>query len=199
MDRIIGVETEFGTAVWNKNKKEFDKDSMSMQFLVSSLGSANQFLENGARVYLDAGDHIETATPECLSPREAALYDKALEQKIAGIASGFNAGFMSKKKDCKFILFKNNADFSGHSHGCHENYLVPNYLWEAIAMHSTHPVSRFFSAFFSGSPNFVRQRIYFARHAISFFPENRFYSGDYQSVQHRYARDYPSKKRIADA
>ena len=147
MDRIIGAETEFGTAVWNKNKKEFDKDSMSMQFLVSSLGSANQFLENGARVYLDAGDHIETATPECLSAREAALYDKALEQKIAGIINGFNAGFMSKKKDCKFILFKNNADFSGHSHGCHENYLVPNYLWEAIAIYPTHPVSRFFQLF----------------------------------------------------
>ena len=147
MDRIIGVETEFGPAVWDKNKKEFDKESASIQFLVSSLGSANQFLENGARVYLDAGDHIETATPECLSAREAALYDKALEQKIAGLAFCFNAGFMYKKKDCKFILFKNNADFSGHSHGCHENYLVPNYLWEALAMHSTYPVSRFFQLF----------------------------------------------------
>jgi hypothetical protein len=48
--------------------------------VVSWGRSSNVFLENGARLYLDVGSHPEYATPECDSPYEVVVHDKAGER-----------------------------------------------------------------------------------------------------------------------
>ncbi len=40
------------------------------------------YLENGARFYLDYGDHPEYATPECMTPVQVTAHDKASEQLL---------------------------------------------------------------------------------------------------------------------
>ena len=41
---------------------------------------------NGGRLYMDCG-HIEIDTPECLTPREVALYDKSNERTAAALST----------------------------------------------------------------------------------------------------------------
>jgi proteasome accessory factor PafA2 len=84
------------------------------------LGLANVILPNGARYYVDHA-HPEYSTPECLSPRELVVHDKAgeriLERSLEVVSQELpNAPVLS--------LYKNNSDGKGNSYGTHENYLV---------------------------------------------------------------------------
>lgn len=81
---------------------------------------ANAILTNGARYYVDHA-HPEVSTPECATPSEVVLYDRAaefiiqrsMERAAARLAPG-----------TELIAYKNNSDGKGNSYGCHENYLV---------------------------------------------------------------------------
>lgn len=94
-------------------------DADPSQLTDEDLGTANVILTNGARLYVDHA-HPEYSAPECLTPREAALHDRAgmmimaeaaeLASRIPGIAP--------------IHLYKNNTDNKGASYGCHENYLM---------------------------------------------------------------------------
>lgn len=81
---------------------------------------ANAVLTNGARYYVDHA-HPEVSTPECLTPSEAVLYDRAgeliIEESMRRAASRLPAG-------TELVAYKNNSDGKGNSYGCHENYLV---------------------------------------------------------------------------
>jgi proteasome accessory factor A len=81
---------------------------------------ANAVLTNGARYYVDHA-HPEVSTPECLSPSEAVLYDRAgeliIEESMRRAATRLPAG-------TELVAYKNNSDGKGNSYGCHENYLV---------------------------------------------------------------------------
>ena len=148
--RIFGVETEFASLMWDNEKKRFLSDDYASRFIDFAVGGHNQYLENGARVYLDVGSHIESATPECDSPIQAALYDKALEKIISFRVKEFNDRILDASRagsSKKFILLKNNADFDGHSYGCHENYLIPSDLWCELALRSGGALSRAFQLF----------------------------------------------------
>jgi len=114
-----------------------------------AVGGQNQYLPNGARVYLDAGSHVETATPECVSARQVVVYEKALEKMIAAKAAEFNNHLPGK---AKIILFKNNADFKGNGYGCHENYLVPLSLWSELAIASCGYLPSIFQLFLAIRP-----------------------------------------------
>src|ERR1700742_561023 len=46
----------------------------------------NNFWHNGGKLYFDVG-HVEWATPECRSVREAIVYDKAGERLLSSVAS----------------------------------------------------------------------------------------------------------------
>lgn len=148
-NRIFGIETEFAPSMWDEKEKRFSGDDSAMRFINFAVGGQDRYLENGARVYLDIGSHIEAATPECDSPLQAALYDKALEKRIASQVKEFNNrifdSFRAGLK--KFILLKNNADFNGHSYGCHENYLISSDLWCELALRSHDFLSRAFQLF----------------------------------------------------
>lgn len=80
----------------------------------------NSVLTNGARFYVDHS-HPEYSGPECLDPKQAALYDKAGELIMA------RAGREVQKKlppNQQIRLYKNNSDGKSSSYGAHENYLL---------------------------------------------------------------------------
>jgi proteasome accessory factor A len=89
------------------------------QLTDEDLGLANVILTNGARLYVDHA-HPEYSTPECTSPRDIVLWDKAGEQvmldaaRLAGTIPG----------TAPILLYKNNTDNKGASYGAHENYLM---------------------------------------------------------------------------
>ncbi|CAN5160927.1 depupylase/deamidase Dop [soil metagenome] len=88
------------------------------------LGLANVILTNGARYYVDHA-HPEYSTPECATPRELVVHDKAgeriLERSLASVADLLPPGE-------RLSIYKNNTDGKGNSYGCHENYLVARSL-----------------------------------------------------------------------
>ena len=84
------------------------------------LGLANVILPNGARYYVDHA-HPEYSTPECITPRELVVHDKAgervLERSLHEVAG-------SMPSAPQLSIYKNNSDGKGNSYGTHENYLV---------------------------------------------------------------------------
>jgi Pup amidohydrolase len=91
----------------------------SAQLTDEDLGLANVILTNGARLYVDHA-HPEYSAPECTSPRDAVLWDKAGERVMAEAAA--RAGSMPGGPAIQ--LYKHNTDNKGASYGCHENYLM---------------------------------------------------------------------------
>lgn len=83
------------------------------------------FLENGARFYLDTGDHPEYATPECRSAIDILTYDKAGERIVEELNVLTENRLRSEGNPCDIYLCKNNIDIRGNTYGCHENYLMP--------------------------------------------------------------------------
>src|SRR6476661_2726269 len=84
------------------------------------LGLANVILPNGARYYVDHA-HPEYSTPECLTPRDLVIHDKAgeriLERSLDVLAADM-------PQTPALSIYKNNSDGKGNSYGTHENYLV---------------------------------------------------------------------------
>jgi proteasome accessory factor A len=84
------------------------------------LGLANVILPNGARYYVDHA-HPEYSTPECASPRDLVIWDKAgeriLEESLRQVQEYMPPG-------SRLAIYKNNTDGKGNSYGTHENYLV---------------------------------------------------------------------------
>lgn len=80
----------------------------------------NVVLTNGARYYVDHA-HPEYSSPECATPLEATLYDKAGERIVA---DSVEAAQRSVAAGQRVILYKNNSDGKGNSYGTHENYLL---------------------------------------------------------------------------
>jgi proteasome accessory factor A len=127
---VMGSETEYGLA-GRKDGQGMDPDevydllSTALQrqraCVPDEADYSGLFLEHGGRIYLDYGSHPEHATPECLTPRQVACYDKAGEHLLALAARGAEA-------DCPGLrvrLVKNNLDplFPDQvSYGSHESY-----------------------------------------------------------------------------
>ena len=86
-------------------------------------------LSNGARFYNDHA-HPEYSTPECTTLRQIVAQDKAGERILAECARRRNQKLPS---GYEVRLYKNNTDFSGHSYGCHDNYLMSREIaWDQI-------------------------------------------------------------------
>jgi Pup amidohydrolase len=84
------------------------------------LGLANVVLPNGARYYVDHA-HPEYSTPECITPRELVIHDKAGERILERSLDEVLAVMPSAPP---LSIYKNNSDGKGNSYGTHENYLV---------------------------------------------------------------------------
>jgi proteasome accessory factor A len=134
MDRIVGIETEYGCLVsgeapsagaeaWPARVKNFLFREAAAGVLDLHYRDYEEppgnggFLRNGGRLYLDMG-HIEYASPECLSLRDIVTYDIAgddlLQTSLAALGGSEQVSFI-----------KNNVDHhTGATFGCHENYLM---------------------------------------------------------------------------
>lgn len=75
-------------------------------------------LSNGARLYVDRA-HPEYSSPECISPRQAVLYDRAGEQIMRRAVDT-----LVKETGSGPAVYKNNVDGKGAAYGCHESYLT---------------------------------------------------------------------------
>ena len=125
--RIYGIETEYGIIFTPEGRKTLPVEK-AIRFLFEKLITTehflNVFLENGARFYQDTGCHPEYATPECSSPRQVAMYDRAGERILEDLQNYAEEKIREERIPGKLSIFKNNTDFVGNSYGCHENYLV---------------------------------------------------------------------------
>jgi len=84
------------------------------------LGLANVILPNGARYYVDHA-HPEYSTPECATPRELVIHDKAGERIMERSLQEYERAMPDGRR---LSVYKNNSDGKGNSYGTHENYLV---------------------------------------------------------------------------
>ena len=109
-----------------------------------SLSSA-QYLGNGARLYLDSGDHPEYATPECRTPQELVASDLAGTHYLGEVVERAEAALSAHfEVPVELSLIRHNSSPNGFSWGTHENYLVPSQCsWFDLAFGlATHLASR---------------------------------------------------------
>ncbi|MCB0912220.1 MAG: proteasome accessory factor PafA2 family protein [Propionibacteriaceae bacterium] len=146
MDRVLGVETEYGLSARSDGRRLSAPEAAELLFrpVVAEYRSANAFLANGGRFYLDVGAHPEYATPECRTARDLLVAERAGDELVAGLAQRASALAAETGTGVSFRLFKNNTDSFGNSYGCHENYLVGRDLdlEAAVALLTTFLVTR---------------------------------------------------------
>src|ERR1700722_10912975 len=134
MDRIVGIETEYGclmsseelrcnAEVWPAKVKNylFNKaraGTIDLHYRDYEEPPGNGgFLLNGGRLYLDMG-HIEYASPECLHLHDIVTYDVAGDELLRSALAALEA-------NGRVSFIKNNVDHhTGATFGCHENYLM---------------------------------------------------------------------------
>src|ERR671935_2937203 len=119
MDRIVGVETEYGcllseqephgnSELWPAKVKNYlfrkaDAGTIDLHYRDYEEPPGNGgFLLNGGRLYLDMG-HIEYASPECLHLRDLVTYDLAgdelLQSSLVALGAAGGGSLLKKKKD----------------------------------------------------------------------------------------------------
>ncbi len=95
----------------------------------------NAVLTNGARYYVDHA-HPEISTPECLTARDALVFDRAAEEIVR---ASMEAARSMLPDGAEILCHKNNSDGKGNSYGCHENYLVAREVPFARIVHQITP------------------------------------------------------------
>jgi proteasome accessory factor A len=134
MDRIVGVETEYGCLMSSEelrcNSEIWPAKVKSYLFQKARVGTIDLhyrdyeeppgnggFLLNGGRLYLDMG-HIEYASPECLNLHDLVTYELAGDELLRSSLAALDAAD-------RVSFIKNNVDHhTGATFGCHENYLM---------------------------------------------------------------------------
>jgi len=134
MDRIVGLETEYGCLL-SAGDTQGTSDAWPVKvknylFRKAQVGTIDLhyrdyeeppgnggFLLNGGRLYLDMG-HIEYASPECLHLHDIVTYDLAGDELL-------QAALVELGASDRVSFIKNNVDHhTGATFGCHENYLM---------------------------------------------------------------------------
>jgi proteasome accessory factor A len=134
MNRVVGIETEYGCLISSDNVRG-NGDAWPTRirdciFDELRLGAIDRhyrdyeeppgnggFLLNGGRLYIDMG-HLEYSSPECRTLQDVVAYDFAgdeiLRQAISRLEARDHVSFL-----------RNNIDHcTGATFGCHENYLM---------------------------------------------------------------------------
>ncbi len=134
MNRIVGLETEYGCLVADE-RSPGGPDAWPVRvknhaFRKASAGAIDLhyrdyeeppgnggFLLNGGRLYLDMG-HLEYSSPECLTVEDLVAYDLAGDTLVQSALDELGISD-------RVSLIKNNVDHhTGATFGCHENYLM---------------------------------------------------------------------------
>ena len=130
MNRVVGIETEYGCLVSGEPSDAWPARVKNHAFKKSRAGvfdlhyrdyeeppGNGGFLLNGGRLYLDMG-HLEYASPECRSLEDIVTYDLAGDLLVQRAIEEMGVGD-------KVAFVKNNIDHhTGATFGCHENYLM---------------------------------------------------------------------------
>ena len=134
MDRIVGIETEYGcllseeeahvnSELWPAKVKNYlfrkaEAGTIDLHYRDYEEPPGNGgFLLNGGRLYLDMG-HIEYASPECLHLHDLVSYELAGDELLQSSLAALGA-------EGRVSFIKNNVDHhTGATFGCHENYLM---------------------------------------------------------------------------
>src|ERR1700741_2298744 len=134
MDRVVGIETEYGCLLSEEephvNSELWPAKVKNHLFRNAEAGTIDLhyrdyeeppgnggFLRNGGRLYLDMG-HIEYASPECLHLHDLVTYEAAGDELLRSALSALEA-------NGRVSFIKNNVDHhTGATFGCHENYLM---------------------------------------------------------------------------
>ena len=130
-ERLVGLETEYAFTVLSRQGEPLPRDAVVgrlMEVARSDLphlpdpDCQGLFLQNGARLYIDAGLHPEFATPECPNPWDVVRYAMAGERILERLVERL-AARLPDVRDA--MLFRCNVDYGGThaTWGCHESYL----------------------------------------------------------------------------
>jgi hypothetical protein len=127
---LMGAETEYavsgvraGAVMEQDEVYDLIADALKLHraSVLDHHGYRGVYLEHGGRLYLDYGEHPEHATPECFTPRQVVLYDKAGEHLLR---LGRDA-VMAEEPELTLRVIKNNLDPvepDHHTYGTHESY-----------------------------------------------------------------------------
>lgn len=132
---LAGLEHELGLWVGPRPPAP-DEPYTATVLRACGVGTAcaDQFLANGGRLYVDAGNHLEYATPECRTVRETVAADEA-GMRIVAEGSRRVERLLSQRvgRSVHVRVLRANVAPNGSSWGSHENYLVPSWLgWVRI-------------------------------------------------------------------
>jgi len=137
MNRVVGIETEYGCLVTGESAHGPDAWPARVKNYLFKKAKAGVidlhyrdyeeppgnggFLLNGGRLYIDMG-HLEYSSPECRTVEDSVSYDLAGDQLLQSALEALGVS-----EEVAFI--KNNVDHhTGATFGCHENYLMKREL-----------------------------------------------------------------------
>lgn len=129
MTMVMGGETEYAISARNREGRGIQQGPLLARFFdhakatlgYASASTRGRFLRNGGLLYLDAGLHMEWATPEVTSPFEAVRYLEAGDRIVHGLASSFEA---SSPDIAEVFCSRANVDYlSGSLWAAHESYM----------------------------------------------------------------------------
>ncbi|MFN0178497.1 MAG: proteasome accessory factor PafA2 family protein [Gemmatimonadales bacterium] len=127
---LFGIETEYAISGWDLAGAPYPREPIATAMLAMAretmpslrdFDGRGVFLGNGARFLIDAGQHPEMATPECLDPWEALVYLRAGDRIVHQLAEAAKAAC----PDLAVVsVFRTNTDLGPPpvSWACHENY-----------------------------------------------------------------------------
>jgi tetratricopeptide (TPR) repeat protein len=130
-DVLFGMETELAFSALRSEGSADDESRANLLEEYLSLaeerlrGLRDQhapgfYLENGSRLYVDAGLHPEICTPECRAPEELVRWQLADERILTELSEELE----KLHPETRVALFRCNVDYSGSGEtwGCHESY-----------------------------------------------------------------------------
>ncbi|NOT26374.1 MAG: hypothetical protein HOP16_09775 [Acidobacteria bacterium] len=129
MTTVMGGETEYAISARDHAGQPIPQGPLLARFFAhttaalkySSMSSRGRFLRNGGLIYLDAGLHMEWATPEVTCPFEAVRYLEAGDLIVQDIATSFAAG---SSDISEIFCSRTNVDYlSGTLWASHESYM----------------------------------------------------------------------------
>jgi hypothetical protein len=124
----------------NKWKTPYDLTRNLEKYLpddVPYAGNISFFLANGGKIYVggvlqdpsgffsSSNDNIERTTPECSSPKEAAIYIDAHEQLIRDIAQKYTTKIAkANQRPTTIVIHRRVVDSVGNRRGSHDNFAI---------------------------------------------------------------------------
>jgi proteasome accessory factor A len=135
MQTVMGGETEYAISARGAHGRTVPQHELLGRFFghaTSTLGYAStstrgRFLRNGGLLYLDAGLHMEWATPETTSPFEVVRYLAAGDQILREVAASLQA---VSDDIAEVFCSRTNVDYvSGTLWAAHESYMHRADVW----------------------------------------------------------------------